>query len=80
MNGAHSSRTPSDLCLASAVWVRKILDLSSEKGASCWLQKKKKTEYGPRAREVDKAMITAAVVSTLGGMGNDITDICWLGR
>ena len=31
-----------------------------------------KTEYGPRAREVDKAMTTAAVMSTLGGMGKDM--------
>ena len=35
-------------------------------------QNKKKTEYGPRAREVEKATLTAAVMSTSGGMGKEI--------
>ena len=30
------------------------------------------TEYGPRAREVEKAMLTAAVMSTSGGMGKEM--------
>ena len=30
-------------------------------------QNEKKTEYGPRAREVEKATLTAAVMSTSGG-------------
>ena len=32
----------------------------------------KKTEYGPRAREVEKATLTAAAMITSGGMGNDM--------
>ena len=35
-------------------------------------QNEKKTEYGPRAREVEKAMLTAAVMSTSGGMGKEM--------
>ena len=31
-------------------------------------QNEKKTEYGPRTREVEKATLTAAVMSTSGGM------------
>ena len=33
---------------------------------------KKNTEYGPRAREVEKATLTAAVMSTSGGMGKEV--------
>ena len=32
----------------------------------------KKTEYGPRTREVEKATLTAAVMSTSGGMGKEM--------
>ena len=32
-------------------------------------QNEKKTEYGPRAREVEEATLTAALISTSGGMG-----------
>ena len=32
----------------------------------------KKAEYGPRAREVEKATLTAAVMSTSGGMGKEM--------
>ena len=35
-------------------------------------QNEKKTEYGPRAKEVDKATLTAAVMSTSGGMGTEM--------
>ena len=35
-------------------------------------QNEKKTEYGPRAREVEKAALTAAVISTSGGMGKEM--------
>ena len=35
-------------------------------------QNEKKTEYGPRAREVEKATLTAAVMSTSGGMGKEM--------
>ena len=35
-------------------------------------QKEKKTEYGPRAREVKKATLTAAVMSISGGMGKEM--------
>ena len=37
-------------------------------------QNEKKTEYGPRTREVEKATLTAAVMSTSGGMGKE-TDV-----
>ena len=32
----------------------------------------KKTEHGPRAREVEKATLTAVVMSTSGGMGKEM--------
>ena len=32
----------------------------------------KKTEYGQRAREVEKAALTATVMSTSGGMGKEM--------
>ena len=32
----------------------------------------KKTEYGPRAREVEEATLTASVMSTSGGMGKEM--------
>ena len=35
-------------------------------------QNEKKTEYGPRAREVEKATLTAAVMSTSGGLGKEM--------
>ena len=35
-------------------------------------QNEKKTEYGPRTREVEKATLTAAVMSTSGGMGKEM--------
>ena len=35
-------------------------------------QNEKKTEYGPRAWEVEKATLTAAVMSTSGGMGKEM--------
>ena len=35
-------------------------------------QNEKKTEYGPRAREVEKATLTVAVMSTTGGMGKEV--------
>ena len=35
-------------------------------------QNKKKSEYGPRAREIEKATLTAAVMSTSGGMGKEM--------
>ena len=35
-------------------------------------QNEKKTEYGLRAREVEKATLTAAVMSTSGGMGKEM--------
>ena len=36
------------------------------------LENEKKTEYGLRAREVEKATLTAAVMSTSGGMGKEM--------
>ena len=38
-------------------------------------QNEKKTEYGPRAREVAKATLTAPVMSTSGGMGKEFIKI-----
>ena len=35
-------------------------------------QNEKKTEYGPRTREVKKATLTAAVICTSGGMGKEM--------
>ena len=35
-------------------------------------QNEKKTEYDPRAREVEKVTLTAAVMSTSGGMGKEM--------
>ena len=35
-------------------------------------QNEKKTEYGPGTREVEKATLTAAVMSTSGGMGKEM--------
>ena len=38
-------------------------------------QNEKKTEYGPRAREIEKATLTAAVMSTSGGMGKEMDQL-----
>ena len=35
-------------------------------------QNEKKTEYGPRVREVETATLTAAVMSPSGGMGKEM--------
>ena len=35
-------------------------------------QNEKKTEYGPRAREIEKATITPAVKSASGSMGKEV--------
>ena len=35
-------------------------------------QSENKTEYGPRAKEVEKATLTAAVMSTSVGMGKEM--------
>ena len=36
------------------------------------ISSEREEEYGPRAREVEKATVTAAVMSTSGGMGKEM--------
>ena len=70
--------------IVSGAILSNIIDIFSQ-AQSNWIksipamyvthQNEKKTEYGPRAREIEKATLTAAVMSTSGGMGKEMDQL-----